>query len=335
MDMDPHDPAGQDPVENAAHTIAVIGLGPQGLALGRALHALRTSYRILGHDREPERARAAVAAGAVDRAVWTLPAAVAEADLVFLCESVDQVLETLDWIAPHLKPGAMVTDTAPLKAPVLERAAAALPPGAAFVGGHPILPPAAPDGDALAPFRGAVWCVCAPPRADAAAVAALERLIRALEARPLIIDAAEHDALAGGALLMPLLGELAFLEALQASPSADDLRRLGAPALLARLGAAADLDAAIAPLARSHPATLLRWLDAQAAALATLRSALEAGGDTWQAWLDAAVARCAAWEHPAPALDGFDRALDEAPRSLELGRRFFGRWGGRRPDPGD
>lgn len=338
MDMDPHDPSGQDdPLDNAAHTIAVIGLGPQGLALGRALHALRTSYRILGHDREPERSRAAVAAGAVDRAVWTLPAAVAEADLVFLCESVDQALETLDWIGPHLKPGAMVTDIAPLKAPVLERAAAALPEGAAFVGGHPILPslpPVTSGGDALAPFRGAVWCVCAPPRVDAAAVAALERLIRALEARPLYIGAAEHDALAGGALLLPLLGELAFLEALQASPSADDLRRLGAPALLARLGAAADLDAAIAPLAHSHPATLLRWLDAQVAALAALRGALEAGGDAWQAWLDAAVARCAAWERPALPQDGFDRALDEAPRSLELGRRFFGRWGGRRPDPG-
>lgn len=335
--MDLHDTSGPAPLEDAAHTIAVIGLGPHGLALGRALHALRTSYRILGHDREPERARAAVAAGAVDRAVWTLPAAVEEADLVFLCEPVDQTLETLELIAPHLKAEAMVTDIAPLKAPILERAAAVLPAGVAFVGGHPILSPArsaAPDGDARAPFRGAVWCVCAPSRTHPDAVAALERLLRALQARPLYIDAAEHDALAGGALLLPILGELAFLGALDQSPSVGDLRRLGAPALLARLGNVADLSAAVAPLAQADPAGLLRWLDAQQLALAQLRDALEAGGDAWQAWLDEALARCAAWEQPEDRQDGFDRALAEAPRSLELGRRFFGRWGRTRPSPG-
>ncbi len=121
MTMDQPKPAPPDALQDAAHTITVIGLGDLGLALGRALRALRTSYRVLGHDREPERGRAAMAAGAIDRAVWTLPAAVEEADLVFLCEPVDQTLETLTWIAPHLKPEAMVTDTAPFRYPHYHR----------------------------------------------------------------------------------------------------------------------------------------------------------------------------------------------------------------------
>lgn len=324
----------RDVLEDAAHTIAVIGLGDLGLALGRALRALRTSYRVLGHDREPERGRAAVAAEAIDRAVWTLPAAVEEADLVFLCEPVDQTLETLTWIAPHLKPEAMVSDTAALKVAVLRRAAEVLPAGVSYVGGHPILagsPRAAAEGDPLAAFRGVAWCLCAPPRAHPVAVATLERLLAALQARPFYIDAAEHDALAGGALLLPLLGELALLGALDRSPSARDLRRLGAPAFLARIGAAEDLGAAVAPLAGADPAALLHWLDGQLAALMELRGALAAGGETWQAWLDGAAARAAAWERPEDRRDGFDQALGEASGSMDLGRRLFGRWGRRRP----
>lgn len=334
MTMDQPKPAPPDALQDAAHTITVIGLGALGLALGRALRALRTSYRVLGHDREPERGRAAMAAGAIDRAVWTLPAAVEEADLVFLCEPVDQTLETLTWIAPHLKPEAMVTDTAPLKAPVLERAAQVLPAGVSYVGGHPILAGArhaAAESDPLAAFRGVAWCLCAPPRAHPQAVATLERLLAALQARPFYIDAAEHDALSGGALLLPLLGELALLGALDQSPSVDDLRRLGAPAFLARIGAAEDLGAAVAPLARVEPAALLRWLDSQLAALTALRGALAAGGEAWQAWLDGATARAAAWERPADRRDAFDQALSDAPRSLDLGRRLFGRWGRPRP----
>lgn len=344
------------------HAITVLGLGALGRSLAAALRSLRGNYHLVGHDREPERSRAALAAGAIDRAAWTLPGAVEAADLLILCEGLDQALESLEQAAPYLKEGALVMDCAPLKAPMLARAAAVLPQGRAFVGSHPLLgalpdppngaPPeaaaatsargrTAADGDRAklpattvpadpaACFRGRHWCLCAAPDAPAAAIGTVERLIRSLGARPYVIDAAEHDALAGGVLLLPLLAELAFLGPLADSPSASDLRRLGAPTLLPRLGASADLADALSPLLAAEPAVLLRWLDAQLGALSGLRAALAGGADARDSWLAAALDRLAGWERPEDGRDAVDRSLEALPRRADLTQRLFGRWGRR------
>lgn len=350
-----------------AHCITVLGLGPLGRTLAAALRSLGGNYRVLGHDREPERSRAAMAAGAIDRVAWTLRGAVAEADLLLLCEGLDQALESLEQAAPSLKEGALVMDCAPLKAPMLARAAAVLPPGRAFVGSHPLIgalpdllsgatpsdnptaaaaTPARPAGatgeggraklaattvaaDPAACFRGRFWCLCAAPDAPAQAIGTVERLIRSLGARPFIIDAAEHDALASGALLLPLLSELAFLGPLTQSPSAADLRRLGTPTVLSRLGGSNDLAEALSPLLAADPAVLLRWLDAQVAALGDLRAALAGGEEARETWLAAALDRLASWEQPEDGRDAFDRSLAALPQRADLTQRLFGRWGRR------
>lgn len=314
------------------HRISIIGLGRLGRALAAALRAQGGSYRVVGHDREPERSRAALAAGAVDRVAWTLPGAVEEADLLILCEGLDHSLESLELAAPHLKEGALVIDCAPLKVPMLARAAALLPAGRGFVGSHPLLgglpdPDAAPAADPSAPFRGRSWCLCVPTGAPPLTLGTAERLVRSLGARPIYIDAAEHDALVGGAQLLPLLAELAFLGPLSQSPSAADLRRLGAPALLARLGDAAELGDTLTPLAAAQPETLLRWLDAQLGALARLREALAAGPAAYEAWLAAALEPLAAWERPEERPGGIDRALETMGPRRDLTERLFGRWG--------
>lgn len=331
-------PKPQDAASTKTHCISVIGLGRLGRALAAALRAQGGSYRVLGHDREPQRSRAAQAAGAVDRVAWTLPGAVEEADLLILCEGLDHSLESLELAAPQLKEGALVIDCAPLKAPMLARAAALLPAGRGFVGSHPLLgslpdPDVAPSADPAAPFRGRSWCLCAPADAPPLSLGTAERLVRSLGAQPFYIDAAEHDALAGGALFLPLLTELAFLGPLARSPSAADLRRLAAPALLTRLGDAAELGDTLTPLAAASPDTLLRWLDAQLAALTGLREALAAGPAAYRAWLTTALEPLAAWEDPEAASGGLDRALEALGPRRDLTERLFGRWGrGRRQE---
>lgn len=346
-----------------AHCITVLGLGPLGRTLAAALRSLGGNYRVLGHDREPERSRAAMAAGAIDRVAWTLRGAVEEADLLLICEGLDQALESLELAAPSLKEGALVMDCAPLKAPMLARAAAVLPRGRAFVGSHPLiaalpepqdgttpsavpaaaapravptadggrakLPATLPAADPAACFRGRSWCICAAPDAPAQAIGTVERLIRSLGARPFIIDAAEHDALASGALLLPLLSELAFLGPVTQSPSAADLRRLGTPTVLPRLGGSTDLAEALSPLLAAEPAVLLRWLDAQVAALGDLRAALAGGEEAREAWLAAALDRLASWEQPEDGRDALDRSLAALPQRADLWQRLFGRWGRR------
>jgi prephenate dehydrogenase len=309
--------------------IAIIGLGPVGTALGRALAHVRTDYRLVGHDRDAARAKAALAAGAIDEARWNLVAAVEDADLIVLTEPLDQTLLTIEHIAPHVRPGSLVTDTAPVMRPVL-RAAADLPAGVSFISGHPILagrlvaadaaaaapasaaadatpvnadadgaPGAGRTGAAASPFTGVAYCIVPAASADAAAVRVLTNLIDAIGAEPYFIDADEHDALATAVDQLPHLAGAALARVLGHSPSATDIGRLMPPSMHTTwLATGRDgVDAAAA--AMMDRSAVLSWLDALGRELAELRVRIAAADAAaigeWLTEADAARA------HLAPA----------------------------------
>src|SRR3712207_7189865 len=95
--------------------ITIIGTGFVGTALGLGLQRLRgpkSDFEIVGHDRKAEANGIAKKRGAVDRTDWNLINAIDGADLVFIATPVQAIRETLAAIGPHVKPGAIVTDTA-------------------------------------------------------------------------------------------------------------------------------------------------------------------------------------------------------------------------------
>lgn len=306
--------------------IAVIGLGPVGLAVGTALARIRTDYRLVGHDRDHDRVKAALAAGAIDEGRWNLVAAVEDADLVFVAEPLAEAVETIGRIAPHVRAGALVTDTAPLMRPLLE-AARALPAGVSFVSGHPVFGgAAAADGG---PFVGVTYCVVPAAGADEAAVRVLVDLIGAIGAEPYFIDAAEHDALAAAIDQLPHVAGAAMARLLGRSPSAADLARLVPPAMRATWFAGGRESADAAAAARVDAAATLAWLDGLIRELAEARDRLAAGdADALAAWLAEADDARTALAGPARAgqagAAGDPWAEVEAVnplRSLLLGRR--------------
>lgn len=318
--------------------ITVIGLGPVGLAIGQALTRIRTDYRLVGHDRDHDRVKAALAAGAIDEGRWNLVAAVEDADLVFITEPVALAVETIGRIAPHVRPGALVTDTAPVMRPLLE-AAKALPEGVSFVSGHPVLGGAI-QTDA-GPFVGVTYGIVPAANADAAAVRVLVDLIGAIGAEPYFIDAAEHDALAAAVDQLPHLAGAALARVLGRSPSAADLARLMPPAMRATWFAAGRESADAAAAAGVDPAATLAWLDGLLRELteARARIAAAAAGDdgddsddgTLTAWLTEADDARAALAGASRAARGGGEGAAGDPwaeveavnplRSLLLGRR--------------
>ncbi len=100
--------------------ITIIGLGQIGGSIGLALAGQKAALKRVGHDKKVDVERAAQSKGAVDEVKHNLPSAVRDADLVLLCLPVSQVRETLEFIAPDLKEGAVVMDTSPVKSGVLE-----------------------------------------------------------------------------------------------------------------------------------------------------------------------------------------------------------------------
>src|SRR3954452_6748092 len=115
--------------------LALVGTGLIGGSIGLALG--KAGYAVVGYDRDVERAKAALAVGAVGAVAPTLGDAVAGADLTVIAVPVGQVammvIEALDAGA------TLVTDVGSVKAPVVTEVEHARPELAVhFVGGHPM-----------------------------------------------------------------------------------------------------------------------------------------------------------------------------------------------------
>lgn len=329
--------------------IAIVGLGPMGLALGRALAAVRTNYRLVGHDRSAARARAAAAEPAFDKIDWNLVHAVEGADLVLLAEPVQELTGTMADIAAHLKDGALVMDTAAVKGPVLAAAADALPARVSFIGGHPVVDaaaladadapaaaPAAADEDAAppshasrGPFQGAVFCLVPLPSAGQDAMRVAGQLVEAIGAEPYFIDAGEHDALVAGVEALPGLLGASLLRVVAGSPSSRDLQRLAGPAFQALAGLPPTA-AAEALAASGRADLLLPWLDAAIGDLSALRRSLAEGDDEALNGLAArgAEARAQWWKEDESSRSAAFREMDESRGTIR--QMLFGRLGQRR-----
>ena len=270
--------------------IAIIGLGPVGTAIGLALTEAFATDRgraaelaLVGYDPDFKQATAARARGAVQTAARSIAEAVGAAELVVIAQAAPDVLQSLSAMAPHLPAESIVTDTADTKVEVLRAAAATLPAGVSFVGGHPILlPPQAVRGSAGVQsaradlFAGAVYCVCPAPGATDAAVETVQGLAQALGATPFFLDPYEHDGLWAGLSQAPYLCAAALLTTIAQSESWRDLKLLADPTWR-RLGELLDTappGAAQSCLTNRQP--LVSWLDRLIAALVEVRQELAA-----------------------------------------------------------
>ena len=175
-------------------TLGILGLGAIGGSIAR--QAKRAGVgAVVGWSPEPGERAAAVQEGAVDDAP-PRPADVARhADLVILAAPPSANLALLDGLVPHLAAGAFITDVGSVKRGIVARAEA-LGLEARFAGSHPLAGThrrgfGASRADL---FRGAVVYITACAGGDAAAREIAHFWETVLEAHPVGIDAARHDA---------------------------------------------------------------------------------------------------------------------------------------------
>ena len=206
--------------------ITIIGLGLIGGSIGLALKAAAVpGVELVGHDREREAESKARKMGAIDIAEHNLPRAVQGAGMVIIATPILAVREVLEQIAPDLREGCVVTDTASTKESVLEWAAGLLPPHISFVGGHPMAGKETPgiENAEADLFRGRAYCLCPAVDAHEDAVRALVGLVRLVGAEPLFLDPREHDQYAAAVSHLPLVLSTALFTLLRASPAWRDL----------------------------------------------------------------------------------------------------------------
>jgi len=166
-----------------------------GGSLARAVKEAGLPWRVRGADRDPSTLSRAVAAGAIDEAADDLATAGRGARLVVIALPVLSVPDAVSALAPGLEPGAVLTDVGSTKLGLIRRVEEVLPPGVAFVGGHPIA--GTEDSGFEASFaglyRGARFLITGGARSTPEAVDLVRSLWESLGARVETIDAATHD----------------------------------------------------------------------------------------------------------------------------------------------
>ncbi|MFZ5819981.1 MAG: prephenate dehydrogenase [Chloroflexota bacterium] len=213
--------------------VTIVGLGQVGASVGMALGKHRTMLHRVGHDKEPQAAKAAEKKGAVDEVKFNLPAAVRGAKVVLLSLPVGEIRSALEAIAPDLPEGAVVMDTSPVKKPLAGWAKDLLLPGRYYVGLVPAINPQylhrievgveAAQADL---FHKGVVMLDAPPNTPEEAVRLAADFVRLLGATPVYADLDETDGLMAKTHLLPQLAAAALLNAVVDQPGWSDARKL-------------------------------------------------------------------------------------------------------------
>lgn len=200
--------------------VALIGLGLIASSMAHAMRRAGVAGRIVGTARSAE-TRAIAAQIDLCEVVDTAAEAVEDADLVVLCVPVGAMGAVAAQIAPHLKPGATVSDVGSVKRAVIDAVAPQLPGTVHFVPAHPMAGTEHSGPQAgFAELFDNRWCLIVPDGADEQAAQRLEQFWAALGARCERMDVDHHD------LVCAVVSHIPHLIAYTMVGVADDLNRV-------------------------------------------------------------------------------------------------------------
>jgi prephenate dehydrogenase len=300
----------------------------------------------VGHDREPAIAKQALKLGAVDRVEYNLPRAVEKADVVLLSMPLDQMRETLEIIAPDLKEGSVVLDTAPVKESVVASAGKLIPDNRHYVGLVPVINPkylhettAGLEAAHADLFQDGLLAIVAPPGAASEAVKLAADLAILVGATPMFFDQVELDSLMAATHLLPLLVSAVVLDSTVDQPGWIEARKVAGRAFAEVTGPFQHIRSpeGLASAVIDDRANILRVLDGVIARLQDVRDEIDredkaalvaviqqarAGRELW--WMQRSQANWAAEEL---------RPATEIPSSSAIFGRLIGF--GRKRKPSD
>ena len=198
--------------------LALIGAGLIGSSIARAAREFNAARSIVIYDAAPDVRERVREIGIADAVEDDIADAVKTADLVIICTPVGVCGEVAKQIAPHLKPGAIISDVGSVKGAVVAQVAPHLPAQVHFVPAHPIAGTefSGPDAGFATLFCNR-WCILTPPaNADADAVARLDAFWTRIGAKVERMSPAHHDK------VLALTSHLPHLIAYNIVGTADD-----------------------------------------------------------------------------------------------------------------
>ena len=141
--------------------IAIIGMGLIGASIAHASRRAGLATVMAGYDADPAAMADVAALALVDDVADSAAAAVADADLVIMAVPVGAVGAVAETIIPHMKPGAVLTDTGSTKRSVLRDVAPHLNETIIWLPSHPLAGTehSGPQAGIAHLFDGRYWIV--------------------------------------------------------------------------------------------------------------------------------------------------------------------------------
>jgi prephenate dehydrogenase len=264
--------------------ITIIGLGQIGASIGLALKGRNLDVRLVGHDKDPEAAKAAQKLGAVDEVKYNLPASVRDSRIVILALPFAGMRETLQVVAQDVQEGTLILDTAPSKATIAVWAKEFLSPGRFYVGLTPAINPNYLHGTDFGVksaradlFDKGLMVVNAPSGTPEPVFNLAMELVVLLGAMPLLMDTAEADGIFAAVHMLPQLASAALLDTTVDKPGWIEARKLaGRPYASVTSGTAFHDDApSLRDAALENRENVVRLLNAYITSLLNLRDEIE------------------------------------------------------------
>jgi len=179
--------------------ITIIGFGLIGSSIARGVLEQSLSDKLICGDVSKETCDKVMALGLADAALTDLGVSVKGSDLIVLAVPSGKMGMVMEQIAPHLKEGAIITDTGSVKKEVIRQVQPHVPTNVHFVPGHPIAGTefSGPEHGFAALFHDR-WCILTPQ--DHTPLKAVEKLTlfwEKLGSNIEIMDAGHHDLVLG------------------------------------------------------------------------------------------------------------------------------------------
>lgn len=199
--------------------ITLIGIGLIGSSIARAVKAKGLARSVTISSRSQETLDRAQQLELGTDYVHDAGKAVEGADLVIVSVPVGASGKVAEEIAPHLKPGAIVTDVGSTKASVVAQMLPHIPKGVHFIPGHPLAGTehSGPDAGFAELFQGR-WCILTPVHGtDKDAKRKLAAFWEALGSKVDEMDTEHHDK------VLAIVSHLPHIIAYNIVGTADDL----------------------------------------------------------------------------------------------------------------
>lgn len=195
--------------------ITIIGLGLIGGSLAKAFRERAGITDITAVDSDCSVIEKAMADGVISRGFKHLDKAsgginspvsspVLKSDIIFLCTTVNKSVEYIELLADRVKPGCLITDVGSTKGEII-KSVEGHPRKPLFIGGHPMTgsEKAGYNSSSSHMFENAYYILTPCSSTPQKATEIMSDLLSSIGALPVIMDASEHDMVAGGISHIP------------------------------------------------------------------------------------------------------------------------------------